>query len=211
MYDRPDLLDQQGLGDSAEDTPFDARHAIDPTEELLLTEIDDLPAEVEEPSAPPEPRSAAVTATGNEVLSTSLPLDAAVAFEAFCDAEAIPRWLSVVQSVRVLSRTQSGRPQRVAFVGRLQNATIGYTLFYRYSEAERAVSWGTEPGSMTLVAGRAQFIPLGERATLMQYQLALELPAGALPPWEDPLFSGHATSVVMNDFREYVIRVHRRT
>jgi len=146
----------------------------------------------------------------SEVLSTSLPLDAATAYDAFCDVESIPLWLSLVHSVRVLARTGAGRPASVAFVGRLQQGTIGYTLFYRYSEDERVVAWGTDPGATTLVAGRAQFIPLGERATLMQYQLALDLPGGALPPWADPFLSGHATSVVMNDFREYVIRVHRR-
>jgi uncharacterized membrane protein len=145
----------------------------------------------------------------SEILSTSLPVNASAAYEVFCQAESIPLWLSVVQSVRILSRTPSGRPRRAAFVGRLKNATIGYTLFYSYREAERVVSWGTDPGSMTLVAGRAQFLSLGDHATLMQYQLALELPGDALPPWEDPFFSGHATSVAMNDFREYVIRMHR--
>ena len=112
-------------------------------------------------------------------------------------------------SVRVLGRNPGGRAARAAFIARLQNSAIAYTLFYRYDDAQRSVAWGTDPGSLTLVSGRAQFIPLGDRATLMQYQLVLELPDYALPPWEDPFFSGNATSVVMNDFREYVIRVHR--
>ncbi len=208
MYDRPERAET-----------FDELDTIDPTEELVLTELDDLPTlEDDVPIerhrialraravAPPAARDLASA----EVLSTSLPIPAASAYETFCDAEAIPSWLSVVQSVRVLARTDAGRPRRAAFVGRLQHGTIGYTLFYRYSEQDRAVSWGTDPGSQTLIAGRAQFIPLGERATLMQYQLALDLPGEALPPWADPFFGGHATSVVMNDFREYVLRVHRR-
>lgn len=115
-----------------------------------------------------------------------------------------------MKSARVLSWHATGRPKRAAFLARLQNGAIGYTLHYHYNEREKTVSWGTAPGSMTLVAGRAQFIPLGDRATLMQYQLMLELPEDALPPWEDPFFSGHATSVVMNDFRDYVTRLCRQ-
>ncbi len=209
MFDRPERAET-----------FDELDTIDPTEELVLAELDDLPTL--EDDMPIErhrialraravaPPPAARDLASAEVLSTSLPIPAAAAYETFCDVEAIPRWLSVVQSVRVLARTRSDRPQRAAFVGRLQRGTIGYTLFYRHAEQELAVSWGTDPGSQTLIAGRAQFIPLGERATLMQYQLALDLPAEALPPWGDPFFGGHATSVVMNDFREYVLRVHRR-
>jgi hypothetical protein len=218
MYDRADRPDR--LDDDCPASPFDdlETDTIDPTEEIVLRDLDDLPT-VEDISLPvrfaphvsggrgAQPR--ARDFGQSEVLSTSLPIDAATAYEAFCRAESIPSWLSVVQSVRVLSRTRSGRPARAAFVGRLQRGTIGYTLFYRYREAERAVSWGTAAGSMTLVAGRAQFIPLGERATLMQYQLAFDLPEDALPDWSDPFLSGHTTSVVMNDFREYVIRTHR--
>jgi uncharacterized membrane protein len=144
-----------------------------------------------------------------EVLTITLPVRCAVAYEAFCRAEAIPSWLSIVRSVRVLSRTPSGRPARAAFIGRLPSRVVGYTLFYRYSETDRIVWWGTAPGSAMILAGRAQFLPLGERATLMQYQLVLELPEGALAPGDDPFAGGHATSAVMNDFRDYVIRTRR--
>ena len=185
-------------------SPFDAGDTVDPTEELVIANMDDLPTEERAFRLLSDARLG-----GAEMLSTSLPVNVRAAFDAFCDVEASPRWVSVVRSARVLSWTQTGRPKRAAFMARLQNGSIGYTLHYRYSERERIVSWGTAPGSMTLVAGRAQFIPLGDRATLMQYQLALELPEDALPPWEDPFFSGHATSVVMNDFRDYVTHLHR--
>ena len=193
---------------------LDMLDSIDPTEELVVADMDDLPTVEEGPGrALPAgaARPGAVDLGSSEVLSTSLPVNATDAFEAFCDADSIPRWLSVVQSVRVLSRNLHGRPERAAFVARLRNGTIGYTLFYRYSEGQRLVSWRTEPGSMTHIAGRAQFIPLGARATLMQYQLLLELAEDDLSPWEDPFLGGHATSVVMNDFREYAIRILRRS
>jgi ribosome-associated toxin RatA of RatAB toxin-antitoxin module len=194
-------------------SPFDM---LDADEVVITTDLDDLPTvdDVVDFASPDQggerSRRSSDLASG-QALAATLPVAASAAYEAFCDAEEIPRWLSVVQSARVLSRTPAGRPLRVAFVGRLQHACIGYALHYRHDDAQRVVSWGTAPGSLTLIAGRAQFIPLGERATLMQYQLAIDLAEGALPPWIDPFFSGHATSVVMNDFREYVLRVHRRT
>lgn len=153
-------------------------------------------------------RSPAAPGPG-EVVSITLPVRSSVAYDAFCRAEAIPAWLSIVRSVRVLARTPDGRPARAAFIGRLPTRVVGYTLFYRYSDAERVVWWGTAPGSAMIMAGRAQFLPLGERATLMQYQLVLELPDGALAPGDDPFAGGHATSAVMNDFRDYVIRTRR--
>jgi uncharacterized membrane protein len=203
MFDRFDALSR---------SPFDSE-SVDRTEEIVLADaadLDDLPTQ-ESPVESSSLRALRELRVGSgEILSTSLPINAKKAWDAFCDIESSPRWVSVVKSVRVLSWTATGRPKRAAFLARLQNGSIGYTLHYHYNEREKSVSWGTAPGSMTLVAGRAQFIPLGDRATLMQYQLMLELPEDALPPWEDPFFSGHATSVVMNDFRDYVTRLHRQ-
>lgn len=204
MFDRFDELSR---------SPFDGADTIEPTEEIVLADaadLDDLPTE-ESAMDPSRARALReLRVSGGETLSTSLPVNVKQAWDAFCDVESSPRWVSVVKSVRILSWTASGRAKRAAYLARLQNGSIGYTLHYRYSERDKIVSWGTAPGSMTLVAGRAHFIPLGDRATLMQYQLTLELPEDALPPWEDPFFSGHATSVVMNDFRDYVTRLYRQ-
>jgi uncharacterized membrane protein len=148
--------------------------------------------------------------TGDEdmaeaIVSTTLAASAEEAWDAFCDVEATPRWVSVVKSVRVLDRDEKDRPRRVAFLARLERATIGYTLEYAYDEETRTVTWASPEGRVA-VSGRARFIPLGPRACMLEYQLELELPGGALPPWEDPFFSGHAASVVMNDFRDYLTR-----
>lgn len=212
MHDRFDRRDPRSGARAPE--------SIDPTEEILLVELDDVTGVEDEPRAAGtgQGRAFAIGQWGprrnllasGEVLSTSLPLGADLAYQAFCDIDAVPRWFTFVESVRVVSWTPDGRPTRAAFVGRVQKGPIPYTLFYRYSDAERAVSWGTAPGAATLVAGRAQFVPLGERATLMEYELTVELPEDALLPWEDPFAGRHATSVVMNDFREYVIGVHGR-
>jgi hypothetical protein len=110
----------------------------------------------------------------------------------------------------VLEKNADGRPERVAFLAQLDRATIGYTLQYRYKERELAASWHTPEDAMTIVSGRVQFLPLGDRACLMQYSLILELPEGALPTWEDPFFDGHAASAVINDFRDYINRQYRQ-
>ena len=47
-------------------------------------------------------------------VATTLPVRAEVAFEVFADAGETPRWLSVVQSARVLHRTADGRPHHAA-------------------------------------------------------------------------------------------------
>jgi uncharacterized membrane protein len=204
MYDRFDDLAR---------SPFEGMDTLDPTEELLMADsadLDDIPTEELDADPFGGRLMHALRGAEAEIVSSTLPVNVRDAYQAFCDAESQPLWVSVVKSVRVLSWNSTGRARRAAYLARLQNGSIGYTLHYRYNERERSVSWGTAPGSLTLVAGRAQFIPLGDRATLMQYQLTLELPEDALPPWEDPFFSGHATSVVMNDFRDYVTRLHRQ-
>jgi hypothetical protein len=205
MFDRFDRPDQFTF-------PSARRYSLDPrdTEELVLCDLDDLDDLATQPDAPrPTPARPSPELTGREVLSISLPIAARPAYDAFCDVQAVPRWLPLVHAVRVLSSTASGRPERVAFVGRVDRSAIRYTLFYSHDEGQRVVSWGTAPGSLILIAGRAQFVPLGERATLMQYQLAVDLAEGAGLAWEDPFHGRHATSVVMNQFRDYIQRVHR--
>lgn len=143
----------------------------------------------------------------SRVQTATLPVGAPEAYELFCDMAAVRNWVSVVSSVRILEETRAGRAARVAFVARLEGASIGYTLHYRYYDHEMKVTWTTAPGSTTRVVGRAYFLPLGETASLMHYELSLDLPAGALPTWDDPFFSSNAASAIVNDFRDYI---HRR-
>lgn len=128
------------------------------------------------------------------------------AYEVFCDVEKIPRWVSVVRSVRILEVNPRGRALRAAFLANLSRASIGYTLQYRYDEAARSVSWWMPSQPEMRVGGRAKFDPLGQRACLVHYELLLDLPRGALPPWGDPYFDGHAPSTVLGDFRDYLRR-----
>jgi ribosome-associated toxin RatA of RatAB toxin-antitoxin module len=142
----------------------------------------------------------------SRVQTATLPVSARDAYELFCDVQSIRNWVSVVSSVRVLERHASGRAARVAFMGRLEGASIGYTLQYRYFDSELKLTWTTARSSSTRIVGRSYFLPLGDTASLMHYELSLDLPAGALPTWEDPFFSANAASAVVNDFRDYIHR-----
>jgi uncharacterized membrane protein len=171
---------------------------------LAVTASDEIPLDDDETSS-----LAADDDAESSGVSTTLPVPADAAFEAFCDVASTPQWVSVVRSVHVQERTDSGRPRSASFLARLERGAIGYTMHYHYDEADRTVLWHTSPGGHTAVSGRVRFMPLGDRACLMEYELHIEMPGAALPPWEDPFFSGHAASVVMNDFRDFVIRTHR--
>ena len=61
-------------------------------------------------------------------VSTTLTVNAAVAYEVFADAVEIPRWLPIVQTARVLTRHSDNRPARVAFTRKLERGSLGYTL-----------------------------------------------------------------------------------
>lgn len=167
---------------------LDSEENLDPTEEMNLGGLDLF-----------EDRS----------LAAPLPVSAQMAYEVFCDLEQIPRWVSVVRSVRVLEANPRGRAKKAAFLASLARASVGYTLEYQYVESERIVSWWTPNQPALKVGGRAQFEPLGDRACLMHYELYLDLPEGALPPWGDDYFDGHAPSTVLADFRDYLGRIAR--
>jgi uncharacterized membrane protein len=138
-------------------------------------------------------------------LTTAIGRPARVCYELFCDAERVPEWLRVVRSARVRERNRGGRPTVVTFLAELERATVGYTLDYAYRERDLGVSWSTASDGNLLVAGWAQFTPLGPAAALMTYQLVLDTECAAAT-WLDPFFDGHPASSVMSDFRDFAIR-----
>jgi hypothetical protein len=135
--------------------------------------------------------------------SATLPVAAEVAFEAFGDAAETPRWLSVLHAARVLERTADGRARRVAFVGRLERGSIGYTLDYAYDATALAITWCSAHDAAVQVRGEATFIPLSTQACLMTYSVSIEAPVG---PWNDPSFEHHPASSVVTSFREHLRR-----
>lgn len=171
--------------DRFEDTATEPHARIDPADEEEIETLDLLESRVQ-------------TAT--------LPVGADEAYDVFCDVHSIRNWVPVVSSVRVLEREPTGRAARVAFLARLEGASIGYTLNYRYYDQDLKVTWTTARDASTRVVGRAYFLPLGDRASLMHYELSLDIPPGSLPTWDDPFFNANAASAVVNDFRDYIHR-----
>jgi len=135
-------------------------------------------------------------------VSATLPVGAGTAFQAFADVARTPRWLSVVQSARVVRGDAHGRPLLVAFLARLERATIGYSLEYRWDETDLTVAWSSPEGRSVHIVGDVRFTPLSARACLMHYRLAVELPFET--EWSNASFGGNAAAAVACEFREYL-------
>lgn len=138
-------------------------------------------------------------------LSVSLPICAERAYRLFSDSEAIPEWMGVVRSSRIISRTEDGRARRTAFIARLERASMGYTLEYTYDDDNMQLRWKTSAQASTVIDGSARFQPLGPRACMMHYELDLHTQA-SMPAWGDEMYNGHPASAVLSDFRDYVSR-----
>jgi hypothetical protein len=151
------------------------------------------------------PRQMLPATPSADVLTVTLPRDADTCHELFCDLERIPEWLTVVRSVVIQERDRLGRPRRVAFMARLRRATVGYSCVYRYSGMR--VHWATSSRSSIKIAGHASFAPLGPRSCMMSYALDMSLGETGLPEFDDDVYSAHAASATLNDFREFVTRV----
>ncbi|MGN6110467.1 MAG: hypothetical protein ACTHU0_35515 [Kofleriaceae bacterium] len=138
-------------------------------------------------------------------VSTTLTIGAGSAYEVFADAVEIPRWLPIVQSARVLTRSPDGRASRVAFTRKLERGSLGYTLEYSYDPTTLSIVWSTPPSSNVVLSGEARFVPLSGRACLMLYRLVLDLPIV-----DDLIHSEldkHPASLVVAEFREHLRRL----
>jgi Polyketide cyclase / dehydrase and lipid transport len=137
-------------------------------------------------------------------VTTTLSVPAVVAFEVFSDVLETPRWLPVVHSAQVLEWTKAMRPARVSFVGRLDRASIGYTLEYDYDPSALSVRFHSAAHSTVRISGEAQFAPLSRSASLMMYRLAVAMPLAQA--WFDPSYHRNAAASVVTEFREYLRR-----
>ena len=138
-------------------------------------------------------------------VSTTLTVGAGVAYEVFADAVEVPRWLPIVQTARVVRRTNEGRPERVAFTRKLERGSLGYTLEYKYDPSTLGITWSTPGSSNVVLHGEARFVPLSPRACMMLYRLVLDLPI------VDDLINSeldkHPASLVVAEFREHLRRL----
>ena len=138
-------------------------------------------------------------------VSTTLTVGAGVAYEVFADAVEIPRWLPLVQTARVISRTSEGRPGKVAFTRKLDRGSLGYTLEYKYDATNLGVSWSTPASSNVVLYGEARFVPLSTKACMMLYRLVLDLPV--IDESISSELDRHPASFVVSEFREHLRRL----
>lgn len=150
--------------------------------------------DTEEDSLPP---------TNHRHVSTTLPISAKAAFNLFCSTEAVPYWMSIVRSTRVISQYANGLPKRVAYVANLKRSCLGYSLYYAYEQDSLACSWSTAKSASTQMYGRASFQDLGSDVCMMNYALHVQAQPG-LPAWNESMFNGHPASSVLGEFREFV-------
>jgi hypothetical protein len=161
-----------------------------------------MPAAVLEPLSPWSTADDLDVAPITTEVSATLPVGAGTAFEAFADVAQTPRWLSIVQSARIARVDDRGRPAVAAFLARMERATIGYSLHYRWDPVTLSVTWSTPEGGSVLIAGDARFTPLSAKACLLHYRLTMELPFDG--EWANASFTGNAAAAVASEFREYL-------
>lgn len=109
-------------------------------------------------------------------ISASLPVRAAIAFEAFSDVIHTPRWFRSLRDARVVFRDPSGRATRVQFTYETPPLVCEYALDYRYNANDFAVTWSTDASSPVSLRGEARFVPISSATSLMTYRLERILP-----------------------------------
>ncbi len=88
-----------------------------------------------------------------------LPCSADEAFELFCMARKLPRWVPGLLRARALRSREDGLPVDVEFHNRDEPT---YRLLYSYDVTRRLVAWSPGPGARAGVRGFASFSPLAD-------------------------------------------------
>ncbi len=136
-------------------------------------------------------------------VSTTLSVSANVAYEVFADASETPRWLPLVQTAKIITRHEDGRPSRVGFSAKLDRGAVAYSLDYTYDPKNLCITWRNLTSSSMILSGEARFVHLSSRASLMLYRLDVDQPIGQ---WDEQS-DGHLASAVVADFREHLRRL----
>ena len=137
------------------------------------------------------------------VVTALLDKPAEYCYRMFSKPEDIPRWLWVVGNAVVQRRDHIGRALDVDFMGKLERASIAYSLTYAYDDDELEISWHRRGGAVKALAGTARFTPEGEHACRMRYTLQSEI-SDNLPRWSDGLYDTQPAESVVLDFCEWV-------
>ena len=137
------------------------------------------------------------------VVTARLDKPADYCYRMFSRPEDIPRWLWVVGNAVVQRRDHLGRALDVDFMGKLERASIAYSLTYAYDDDELKVSWHHRGGAVKALAGTACFTPETEQTCRVRYVLQSEI-SKSLPPWSDGLYETRPAEAVVLDFCEWL-------
>lgn len=140
---------------------------------------------------------------GEHVVTARLPRPAAKCYRLFCDADRIREWLIAVIDSTVIRRDDESRAVEVEFRGTLDQATVVYTLDYRYDDDTLRVQWTTAHGSIVKIAGSARFTPIDDDSCWLRYRLTSER-AHYLPKWDDLQYQVRPAETVVLDFCDWV-------
>ena len=137
------------------------------------------------------------------VVTALLDKPAEYCYRMFSRPEDTPRWLWVVGNAVVQRRDHIGRALDVDFMGKLERASIAYSLTYAYDDDELEVSWHRHGGAVKALAGTARFSPEDEGSCRMRYTLQSEISKN-LPRWSDGLYDTRPAESVVLDFCEWL-------
>lgn len=137
-------------------------------------------------------------------MTATLPTSAECAYRIFVETM-LSDWMPVVSSCQVLRADECGRADITAILIRFQRATLGLTLHFTYNDEERIASWTTGPDSSTQIRGSVRFQSLGKNASMIHYELDVDLHA-SVPDWDEGMYNSHFESAFLSDFRDYLSR-----
>jgi len=112
--------------------------------------------------------------TATETITIAAPLEQV--WTIAIDIEQYPQWTHDVKDVVISSRDDHGRPSQVEFRTSALGRSTHYTLSYDYAQAPNVLAWSMVKGDIQRsIDGAFKFASTPDGATLVQYDLAIEL------------------------------------
>ena len=121
------------------------------------------------------------------------------------DFERWPEWARDVEDVRVLDRSDDGRPRRVLFAVELMGKDYGATLDFDLTPAPAEVTFTlVEARKLRSVEGWFRFSPT-DGETLMTFRIVAEL-VKPKPPRMERMFARRIETMLVRDLKRHIER-----
>lgn len=133
----------------------------------------------------------------------SINAEIGLCYRAICDFLNYPKWVRMMEEVKILERYPDGRGKRVEFLLNIFLRKVRYVLDYFYDDSGHTLSWLSAGGDVVSIKGRYSFRSVGEKITSATYDLDIM--------WDFPVpnrmkqyFSGIFMRKSMKDFKNFV-------